>query len=82
MASELSGARGELGSLTNKEGLLKIIACHSSIKAGETVSPEEMKRLMEDLLQCSNPYFCPHGRPAAVKFDGKDLEKLFKRKGV
>ncbi len=56
------------------------IACKSAIKANDKISVKEVKKLLEDLKKCENPYTCPHGRPVMVKMTKKDIEKLFKRK--
>jgi DNA mismatch repair protein MutL len=65
---------------SRREKILQLTACHSSIKAGEEISREEMVRLVEDLRRTSNPFFCPHGRPAALRMTREELERLFRRK--
>jgi DNA mismatch repair protein MutL len=62
------------------DGLRKIISCRGSVQAGQRMTPEEMKRLIYDLLNCGDPWHCPHGRPTMVKLGKLDLEKMFKRK--
>ena len=54
-------------------------ACKSSIKAGDSISPEEAKALLESLSRCKNPFSCPHGRPTFVRLTKYDLERMFKR---
>ncbi len=55
-------------------------ACRSAIKAGDILSHAEMRKLVEDLSRCRNPYTCPHGRPTILRFTWGDLEMKFKRK--
>jgi DNA mismatch repair protein MutL len=55
-------------------------ACRKSIKAGDRLSPDEMRSLLRRLFQCASPYTCPHGRPTAFKLSPGDLEKYFGRK--
>ncbi len=55
------------------------LACKTSIKANYHISHEEMEELLDELVQCENPYNCPHGRPTIIKFTQYDLEKMFKR---
>jgi DNA mismatch repair protein MutL len=60
--------------------LRKIMACRGSIQAGDRLMPQEMERLVSDLLKAQDPYHCPHGRPTVIKMGKLELEKIFKRK--
>lgn len=55
------------------------LACKMSIKANDYISLEEAEKLLETLLECENPYTCPHGRPTIINYTYYELEKLFKR---
>lgn len=55
-------------------------ACRSSIKAGDSVSFIETKKMISDLFKCNHPFTCPHGRPTAYRISLNELEKFFKRK--
>lgn len=55
------------------------LACKMSIKANDYISLEEAEKLLETLLECENPYTCPHGRPTIINYSYYELEKLFKR---
>ena len=55
------------------------LACKSSIKANDTISVEEARRIISDLGECKNPYTCPHGRPTIINFTKYEIEKMFKR---
>ena len=55
-------------------------ACRSSVKAGDSLAPMEMSRLVKMLFSCKAPYTCPHGRPTAFKVSLNELEKYFGRK--
>ncbi len=65
---------------TNKDEILKLLACRGSIKSGKELSFAEMKQLIEDLNRCNNPLTCPHGRPVMVTIDQNQLERLFARR--
>ena len=56
-----------------------LMACHSAIRAHQSLSIKEMKELLVQLDQCENPFHCPHGRPTFVQWSVKILEKSFKR---
>ena len=58
---------------------LATMACHRSVRGGQSMSLKEMIALVEQLFTCENPMHCPHGRPVFVSFDARSLEKLFKR---
>jgi DNA mismatch repair protein MutL len=50
-----------------------------SIRANTPLSIEIMQEIVDELLQCKNPYNCAHGRPSIIKFSTYDLERMFKR---
>lgn len=60
-------------------GVAKLIACKSSVKAESKLNEEEMRVLINRLLECENPYFCPHGRPTIVKITNEELARKFGR---
>lgn len=63
-----------------EERVISEVACKSSIKINHKMHPEEMFKLIRDLFNTSNPYFCPHQRPIIVKFSLEEIEKKMKRK--
>ncbi len=62
-----------------REAILTTLACHSSVRAGQTLSFEEMRELLRQLEQCVNPRTCPHGRPTMVLITPGQLERQFGR---
>lgn len=65
---------------TNREEILKLLACRGSIKSGKELTLGEMKELLKNLFACENPRTCPHGRPVAIVLDEEELERLFGRR--
>ncbi len=63
----------------SKEEIIKLIACHSAIRAGEPLSPKRMIALIKNLNKTKLPFTCPHGRPTIIRIPIKQLEKKFKR---
>lgn len=55
------------------------MACKAAIKAHDLLHPDEMNRLLNDLLALDDPYHCPHGRPIIIRLSRYELEKQFKR---
>jgi len=65
---------------SDRDDILKLLACRGSIKSGRELSASEMKRLIDDLLLCHNPLTCPHGRPVMISIEESRLERLFSRR--
>jgi DNA mismatch repair protein MutL len=59
--------------------MLESLACHGAIKAGQVLNSEEMRALVRQLEATDRPYVCPHGRPAIIHLDSRQLEKQFGR---
>ena len=57
------------------------LACHSAIKAGQTLEPDEMRNLIKQLESTSQPRTCPHGRPTMIHLSSHQLKKEFGRTG-
>ena len=64
-----------------REQALTTIACHSAVRAGQTLSHEEMRQLLQQLERCAIPRTCPHGRPTTLLLSQSQLERQFGRKG-
>ncbi len=54
-------------------------ACHRSIRFNRSLTMEEMRKVIDDLEYCDQPYHCPHGRPTMITISEKQLIKEFKR---
>jgi DNA mismatch repair protein MutL len=63
-----------------REKVCASLACQAAIKVHRALSGEEMARLVAELLDSSNPYACPHGRPIIVDIKHIDIERHFHRK--
>ena len=61
------------------DNMAKSLACKKSVRGNEYLSQMQVEFLLEDLVKCSNPYTCPHGRPIIVKYSKYEIEKWFKR---
>ena len=55
------------------------IACHSSVRAGQSLSLDEMAALADALAAEANPQRCPHGRPTVIRVSNDSLGKQFGR---
>jgi DNA mismatch repair protein MutL len=55
------------------------MACHSVVRAGQTLSLEEMRQLLLQMDEFPLSSFCPHGRPVSVEYPFARLERDFGR---
>lgn len=62
-----------------RERLRAMVACKSSVRAGDPLTFEEMRQLGRQLLEVERSRYCPHGRPTRVILGPKTLERLFHR---
>ena len=56
------------------------LACHAAVRAGQSLAPEEMRDLIEQLEGCDQPQTCPHGRPTMLHLSADELARRFSRK--
>lgn len=57
------------------------MACHSVVRAGQTLSISEMRELLIQMDEFPLSSFCPHGRPVSVEYPFARLERDFGRLG-
>ena len=55
------------------------IACHSTVRAGQSLSLSEMESLIAVFRDADFPRLCPHGRPTMVHLSSAQLERQFGR---
>ncbi|MBN8827672.1 MAG: DNA mismatch repair endonuclease MutL [Sphingobacteriia bacterium] len=74
----------EMGNITSLEKAFEhfyeTLACHLSIRAGQSLSIPEMNQLLRDIERTPLSAQCNHGRPTYIKLKLNDIEKLFGRK--
>lgn len=59
--------------------LFATMACHSVVRAGQSLSLSEMKELLVSMDEFPLSSFCPHGRPVSVEMAFSEIEKMFGR---
>jgi len=64
---------------TTRDNLAASFSCKAAIKTGKYLTGEEMKKLIDELFNCSMPYVCPHGRPVIIEFTIPELDRRFGR---
>ena len=65
---------------TREEKALITVVCHSAVRAGQTLSMEEMRDLVRQLEETSLPHTCPHGRPTMIHLSAEQLAREFGRR--
>src|SRR5271157_1142932 len=55
------------------------IACHSAIKVNTPLDPARIEWLLLELAKTSHPTSCPHGRPIALLYSWKEIQRAFQR---
>jgi DNA mismatch repair protein MutL len=55
------------------------IACHAAIKINTPLDPLRMEWLLAELAATDHPTSCPHGRPIALRYAWKDIQRAFQR---
>ncbi|MHB0858612.1 MAG: DNA mismatch repair endonuclease MutL [Anaerolineae bacterium] len=63
-----------------EDAMLITLSCHTAVRAGQTLSLEEMRDLVRQLEKASLPHACPHGRPTIIHLSKAALEKEFGRR--
>ncbi|MBR3494596.1 MAG: DNA mismatch repair endonuclease MutL [Clostridia bacterium] len=65
--------------LEKRRTLILQSACKHAVKGGETLSEEDIRSLVEQMLELHVTPTCPHGRPLVVAISHTELDKRFKR---
>jgi DNA mismatch repair protein MutL len=61
------------------DNLCRAIAKNISIKYGKFLENEEMKLLLNHLMQCENPLYTANGKVVMMDVDYNDIERYFKK---
>jgi DNA mismatch repair protein MutL len=63
-----------------EEALVRLVCKRAAVRAGQTLSMQEMQELVQRLEQSESPRTCPHGRPTMVHLSAEQLAKEFGRR--
>jgi DNA mismatch repair protein MutL len=64
---------------TRRRRIAASIACHAAIKINMPLDPAKIDWLLAELGKTEHPTSCPHGRPIALRYTHKDIQKAFQR---
>jgi DNA mismatch repair protein MutL len=77
---EQPGAAAQSDNLeTARTRIAASIACHAAIKVNMPLDPARMEWLLAALARTDHPTSCPHGRPIALRYSWKDIQRAFQR---
>jgi DNA mismatch repair protein MutL len=62
------------------EELAASLSCRGAIKINHSLTPEEQRALLEDLVATDNPFRCPHGRPIILRLSQEEMERRLGRR--
>lgn len=80
LADELEEFGSALSLKERLDEVLATMACHGSVRAGRSLSLEEMNALLREMETTPLSGQCNHGRPTYVELRLADIEKLFGRR--
>jgi DNA mismatch repair protein MutL len=75
--SEESAPNELLGRLRTR--IAASIACHSAIKVNTPLDTKRIEWLLLELAKTDHPTSCPHGRPIALLYSWKEIQRAFHR---
>jgi DNA mismatch repair protein MutL len=64
---------------TRRRRIAASIACHAAIKINMPLEPKKIEWLLAELAKTEHPMSCPHGRPIALRYSHKDIQRAFQR---
>ena len=64
---------------TRRRRIAASIACHAAIKINMPLEPAKIEWLLTELAKTEHPMSCPHGRPIALRYSHKDIQRAFQR---
>jgi DNA mismatch repair protein MutL len=80
LAEELAEWDDALSLKERIDSVCGTLACHTSVRAGNRLSPAEMDALLRQMEATPNSGQCNHGRPTYVTLALADIERLFGRR--
>ncbi len=66
-------------SFEKKRAALLQSACKHAVKGGEPLTEDQLRGLVEEMVERKVTPTCPHGRPLVVSLSRRELDKKFKR---
>lgn len=75
---QLESERGSISMEKRRSAILQL-ACKKAVKGGDTLSEDEIRHLVTQMIDQQVTPTCPHGRPLVISLSHQELDKRFKR---
>ncbi len=83
MIEDVLSSEDQAGQTDNAETRARRIAasmaCHAAVKINMPLEPSKIDWLLTELGKTEHPTSCPHGRPIALRYSHREIEKAFQR---
>jgi DNA mismatch repair protein MutL len=83
MLEEVLGVTEKTAQVENEElrrtRIAASIACHAAIKVNMPLEAAKIDWLLRELAKTEHPTNCPHGRPIALRYSLKEIQRAFQR---
>ena len=66
---------------TFMDNLVKVTACHSAVRAGQSLSTDEIRDIIVELSATKSKFNCCHGRPSMIRIRKEDIDRSVGRMG-
>ncbi len=70
---------GKSPTYEKKRTVILQAACKHAVKGGEKLTEDQLRSLVEEMIQKEVTPTCPHGRPLVVRVSHRELDRKFKR---
>jgi DNA mismatch repair protein MutL len=64
---------------TRRRRIAASIACHAAVKINMPLDRAKIEWLLTELGKTEHPTSCPHGRPIALRYSHREIERAFQR---
>lgn len=71
--------RNNTVTLESKRAAILQTACKHAIKGGEALSEDQLRSILQEMVEKQVTPTCPHGRPLVVSISHREIDKKFKR---
>ena len=79
LLSEVEGGEERRNVDGRLERLVRMMACRAAVKAGQRLSPEQIKSILRKRSEYGPADTCPHGRPTTITLSRQKLDRQFRR---